>query len=61
MACFSFLFRKKKRCKYCNNKLLYNIDNNSFCNKNCETFYLYQDSFRSSDSSLHKYILNLEV
>ena len=48
-----------KKCKYCNTKLVNNID--CFCNKNCEIFYIYSDSFSSSDKSVYKYILNLDI
>ena len=60
-CCFPFVkycCKKKKRCPLCNRIFDANTSD-SFCNEKCEILYLYQDSFRSSDSSEHKFIFDI--
>jgi len=55
LCCLSFCLRKK--CKYCNKCI--KISSFDYCNDICEFHDIYQDSFRNSDSSLHRYIYDL--
>ncbi len=53
-------WKKKRRCNHCQS-LISSDTNYGFCNKNCEMLYIYKDSFNSLDSSLHKFLINLDL
>ena len=48
-----------KKCKYCNE--IIKTASFDYCNEICEFHDIYQDSFRLSDSSNHKYIYDLSI
>ncbi len=55
--CCCWFFTKPK-CEFCHSKIERN-KKSSFCDEKCETLYLYQDSFKSSDISQHRFILDI--
>jgi hypothetical protein len=54
-CCWFFV---KPKCEFCHSNIQQNI-NSSFCDEKCETLYLYQDSFKFSDSSQYRFILDI--
>jgi hypothetical protein len=53
-------YRKKRKCNHCQS-IISNDTNYGFCDKKCEILYVYKDSFKSLDSSLHKYLINIDL
>ena len=60
LSCLPFRWFYKRRCKYCH-RIMNNAKDKSFCDRECEIYFLYRDSFHLLDSSLHKYILTLDL
>lgn len=51
------LWCKYTKCKYCNEPIKHK--NYDYCDKVCEFYDVYQDSFKTIDSSQHRYIYDM--
>ena len=58
MRCCCFGIISQPRCQLCDTKLDPKI-NTDFCSRNCEMLHMHKDSFKSSNGSEHKLVVDL--